>query len=270
MKRQRFYISLFILSMLMTLCSLHSQQLTNWWESHPLWVGYQATGNGRNPAISGIIDKNYIAQFISIPNPIIVEAGAYNGLDTVEMAHRWPGAIIHAFEPMPSAFNALNLNCVNLPNVRLYPFALSDKPGIQTLYISSGASDGSSSLLPPGSAMDVYHPDINFSQAIDVWSTTLDSWAAYENLSHIDFLWLDLQGVEPVVLQASPNIFKTVNIVFTEVNLAPTYEGAILYPEFKAWMESQGFITVREDIPWVDGGNVLFVKLSYLNKLLGY
>jgi len=35
-------------------------------------------------------------------NPVIIEAGAFNGSDTIKLAKKWPQATIHAFEPVPA------------------------------------------------------------------------------------------------------------------------------------------------------------------------
>jgi len=44
------------------------------------------------------------------------------------------------------------------------------------------------------------------------------------------------------------------------VNLKEMYEGVALYPEMRQWLEVQGFSVKREEIPWADSGNVLFVR----------
>lgn len=236
------------------------------WSKHPLWVGYAATADGRDPKLSGIIDKKFISQFLP-ENPVIVDAGAYDGSDTLEMARQWPTSTLYAFEAVPEIFNRLQSKCKDISNIFTYSLALSDKVGSQTLYISEGQGDGASSLLPPDSGMTNFHPDITFAKAIEVQSTTLDHWAASKNITTIDFLWFDLQGMEPVILKSSPNILKTIKVIFTEVSLRSTYQDSVLYPEYKKWLESEGFQVVREDLPWVDGGNVLFVRKSYLEQL---
>lgn len=254
-KIRKLTLFFFIIS---TICII-ADGATNPWSDHPLWVGYASKENGRTPSLSGVIDKNYIAQYL--PNDaIIVEAGAYNGNDTIEMAKLWSKSIIYAFEPMPYAYDLLKEKCKNQDNIHLSQAALSNKSGTQKFFLSSGASTGSSSLLPPDKAMNTFHSDISFSEFIDVKTFTLDDWAKSEKVSRVDFLWLDMQGMEPSMLKASPEILKTVKVIYTEVNLAPVYKGAILYPEYKKWLENEGFVLVREDLPWVDGGNALFVR----------
>ncbi len=68
---------------------------------------------------------------------------------------------------------------------------------MQKLYIISGKSIASSSLLPPTPAMKGIHNKLDFIESVDVPTMTLDSWADSPEISHIDLLWLDMQGMEP-------------------------------------------------------------------------
>jgi len=119
----------------------------------------------------GVVPKGYIKQFVP-PNPIVVEAGAHIGSDTVEMSRIWPKGTIHAFEPVPDLFGKLIENTSDLKNVRLYPCALSDRIGAAKMFVSRGSSDGSSSLLLPKEHL-LQHPTVYFQDAIEVPTTTL-------------------------------------------------------------------------------------------------
>lgn len=89
----------------------------------------------------------------------------------------------------------------------------------------------------------------------------LDEWAVQNNVDHIDFMWLDMQGAEMKMLQGAPQILKNVSVIYTEVNFYEVYAGCPTYPEYRAWLESQGFKVVYEDIKsWIDFGDVLFVR----------
>lgn len=235
------------------------------WETHPLWVGYDNAIPPRTEGLQGVITKEYIASFLP-KKPIIVEVGAHNGTDTCEMASLWPTSTIYAFEPLPNLYNEILKRIQQFKNVFVYPYALSDSNGSALFYISEGASDGSSSLLPPGDHLEL-HPEVLFEKTITVPTLTLDRWAEKNNITSVDALWLDMQGYEPAMLQASPSVLKTVKIIYTEVNICEVYKGAILYTDYKRWLEEQGFVVVREDLPWIDGGNVLFVRKDYLEQL---
>jgi len=71
-----------------------------------------------------------------------------------------------------------------------------------------------------------------------------------------------MQGHELAVLKASTELLKTVTAVYTEVSLKELYQGTPLYPVVRAWLEGEGFQVEREELAWVDAGNVLFVRRS--------
>lgn len=204
------------------------------------------------------ISKALIQKYLP-EGAIIIEAGAHVGIDTAEMAGLWPKAKIYAFEPVPNLFRELQARTKNFKNVACFSCALSNESGHATFYISSGTSDGSSSLLQPQEHLN-YHPTVLFNQAIEVQTLTLDDWAKKNGIHKADALWLDMQGSELDMLKASPQILKTVKVIHTEVSIIELYKGAPLYPEVRAWLESQGFKVACEYIPWKDAGNVLFVR----------
>lgn len=207
----------------------------------------------------GVISKEYIQKFLP-KNPFILEAGAHIGIDTMEMATFWPEATIFAFEPVPFLFKKLQLNNKDHKHVSCFSEALSNKTGTAVFYISSGSSDGSSSLLQPISHLSD-HPDVHFTQSTQVKTITLQEWAEKNNINHIDFMWLDMQGAELDMLKAAGTILDTVKVIYTEVSLKETYQNVPLYPEIKKWLEKKGFTVVREELPWQDMGNVLFVRI---------
>ena len=204
------------------------------------------------------VTKAELARYLP-EHPVIVEAGAHVGCDTEELARQWPDGLVYAFEPVPALFTELERRTCELPNVYRSRQALSDRNGRQIFHLSEGGSDGSSSLLMPDQHLEV-HPDVRFERSIDVEAVTLDRWAQDQAVRRVDFLWLDMQGMEAAVLRASPKVLAQVRAVHTEVSLIPVYAGTVLYPEFRAWMEEQGFTVAREILPYPDMGNVLFVR----------
>lgn len=203
------------------------------------------------------ITKLFIKQFLP-DSPVIVEAGAHIGRDTIKMANTWPNSTIHAFEPVPELFATLKLKTSDHANIFCYPFALSDTIGTETLYVSSGASTAASSLLKPKDYV-ISRPEVIFNP-IEVKTITLDYWAEQNNINHIDFMWLDMQGAELKALQAGLSILKTVKAIFIEASLTERFENNPLYDQVKNWIESQGFIAIQEDIPKHNKINIFFVK----------
>jgi FkbM family methyltransferase len=209
----------------------------------------------RNGRISKVTISRYLPR-----RAVIVDCGAHDGTDSVDMARRWPDAHIHAFEPVPEVFDRLKANASRHSNITCYPVAISDREGIQAMHISTGGSDGSSSLLAPAAHLED-HPTVLFETIREVHTSTFDAWAAQEGIDHVDLFWLDMQGAELVALRAAPRLLARARAVHSEVSVKNVYHGVPLYPQLREWMEGNGFRVVAEAIPsgW-DMGNVLFVR----------
>lgn len=198
----------------------------------------------------------------------IIEAGAFDGKDTLLLAQQFPEATIHTFEPVPDIFKLLTTNTQHIPNIRRYPYALSDHTGTAQFYVSEkpsrpGKPFQAGSLLKPKERLQ--WSDAVYKETIQVPTITLDEWATQNNISHIDFAWLDMQGLELNVLQASPRMLSTMQLIYTEVEFIEAYEGQYQYPEVKSWLESQGFTAIARDFtdqPDWFFGNVLFKRNS--------
>jgi 2-O-methyltransferase len=216
-----------------------------------------------------IIKKSQILPHLTqyLPdNPIVVEAGAFDGTDTRKISAHWPNGIIHAFEPVPDIFAILEQKTGHLPNVVRHHIALSDHDGSATLYVSEkpsrpGEPFQAGTLLKPKERLN--HSPITYPRTITVPTITLDTWAIQNQINHIDFMWLDLQGLALPVLKGGQQILKTVRALFIEVEFIEAYEGQAQYAEIRAWLDTQGFRAIAQDFidttSWIYG-NVLFVR----------
>jgi FkbM family methyltransferase len=206
-----------------------------------------------------------------LPSPTtIIEAGAFNGQDTLLLARQFPQATIHAFEPVPEIFELLTQNSAHMPNIKRHPYALSDHTGTAQFYVSEkpsrpGKPFQAGSLLKPKERLQ--WSDAVYTSTIQVPTITLDEWAAQNSITHIDFAWLDMQGLELNVLKASPRMLATMQLIYTEVEFIEAYEGQYQYPEVKAWLESNGFTAIARDFtdqPDWFFGNVLFRRHNFV------
>ena len=216
-----------------------------------------------------ILKKDKLLNFVKnhIPeNPIIVEAGAFNGADTKRLHTCWPAASIHAFEPVPEIFALLEQNTHNLQTIKCYQIALSDKTGHATFHLSENPA------LPdkPFPAGSLHAPkerlawsNAVYKKTITVPTITLDAWAQQHTINHIDFLWLDLQGHALAVLKAAPHILARTKVIYIEVEFIQAYCDTPLYEEVKTWLESHGFTLIAKDFTeqtsWFFG-NALFIQ----------
>lgn len=208
------------------------------------------------------IIQNWILENLK-QNPTIIEAGVCDGLDTDFFAKTFPKGRIYGFEPIPDLFNqALSLNKKH-SNVVLNELALGESTETKKIHVSDrfGKKWGSSSILKPKDHL-TYHKEITFNSELEIKTVNLDEWCETNNINQVDLMWLDLQGMEPLVIRSSPKIISNTTYIYSEVSLTETYENVMLYDKFKEYMLSIGFEVVFEDLPWQDAGNVLFQNIN--------
>lgn len=215
----------------------------------------------------GIIqhEEKYALPLISAlirDNPIILEAGAHYGIDTQKFAKMWPNSTIFSFEPNPHAFEKLVEATKKFSQVNPMNIALSNYNGEATLHVCYGSTgdddrfEGASSLLDASDGMKIHYqgPDVVVPCMI------LDDWCLQNSVDHIDFMWIDLEGMELQILKSSPKILKTVRVIFTETNFQEFRNGMTQYAELKQFLEANGFIMMchwyREGLQ----GNAIFLR----------
>ena len=207
------------------------------------------------------IELREIAPYLS-KSPVILEAGACDGADSVAFAQYWPDAVvIYAFEPVPELFARVEDHTQYLPQIRCYQIALSGRTGSATMYVSGDDGQGnrdSSSLLTPAEHL-VEYPNIKFDQSIVVPTMTIADWVRAEGIDRIEFMWLDMQGMELPALKAAGSILATTKAICMEVARKELYAGCALYDEIISWMRGQSFYPAIDRVTQ-SSGNILFVR----------
>lgn len=207
------------------------------------------------------ITLDEIARYLASTSPTIIEAGAFDGVDTLRFASRWPGGTVHAFEPVPELMVRVVAATKDCSNVHLHGLALVGDDSVDhvDLHVAqSGEPNASSSILEPGDHLSVF-PEVDLAGSVTVPATTLDAWADSEGIPSVDLLWLDLQGAELIVLSRGKNLLRSTRVVHLEVSRRPLYEGSATWPEVRGFMEAQGFQQVLARVPVVMG-NALFIR----------
>ncbi len=198
--------------------------------------------------------------------PVIVEAGSFIGKDTIHLAKGWPKGTIYAFEPDPRIFKTLASNTQQYKNIHASQLALSNKNGTASFWPSQNPRQPNmpsqaGSLLQPKERLK--WSNIIFNEPIQIDTITLATWAEQQHIEPIDFLWLDLQGYELPVMQASKELIKHIPLIYTEVHFVEAYTGQPHYTDLKSWLEQLGFELIGKDFadtPTWFFGNALFAK----------
>lgn len=206
-------------------------------------------------------DLEELTRYILRSDPVIVEAGAFDGKDTRAFAEHWPSGHVYAFEPLPLLAQRARANTNHLRNVTLIESALGVDESRQAYLYTFGADSeahGSSSILKPGDHLEVA-PEIKFGQRILVKALPLDEWHASVGSPAIDLMWLDLQGAELRVLAQGEKALAKTHTLHIEVSRRPLYEGGATFQEVKSFLLQRGFSLRATRMP-VRSGNAIFSR----------
>ncbi len=193
-------------------------------------------------------------------NPVIIEAGAHHGEDTLAMAKKWKKGRIYGFEANPASFEIAKKNTESIRNIEIFPCGLAATTGYHKFNVNS-REDGSSSLLD-----DNHLPEITWYQdvPISVFCVNLDEWAASHQIQKVDYIWLDIEGAEYQVLSSAPCILSTLSAISTEINFREFRKGMSQFSDLRTLLESYGFTLYKMwGIPnWQ--GTAVFIRNSLL------
>jgi FkbM family methyltransferase len=193
------------------------------------------------------------------PAPICFDVGAHRGETVQHLVEYFPAAVIHAFEPDPENFAALQIATKNLPQARLYPLALGDQPH-QSKLIKTHFSM-SNSLLPAAAALNsAAHKKIG---EVLINVTTLDHFCQENNIETIDLLKTDCQGFDLRVLKGAARLLseRRVQVIQCESVFISEYEGQGWFYEILQFLTEMGYAPVsfgdptrnaQHEIMWSD------------------
>jgi FkbM family methyltransferase len=203
---------------------------------------------------------------------IIFDIGSCEGEDSIRYSQTFPNSTIYAFEPLEKNFHSLNENLkkYNIKNVKSYNEALSDKEGCVDFFVSSGHPDylpktnewdygnKSSSIFEPKS----HQPNwMNFEKIKNIKSNTLYNFCKENNINNIDFIHMDVQGAEKLVLHGAGNYINNINMIWLEVSLVEFYKNQPLKNDILYFLKDNGFNVVK-DVCSHMGGDILVKKTN--------
>jgi FkbM family methyltransferase len=177
----------------------------------------------------------------------IIEAGARDCGETLDLAAAFPRARIITFECNPATLPACRANVRGYERIRLIEKAVSDRRGTITFFPTDpqrtvtkhpGGNPGASSLFR---AAPDYPHETYVQNEISVETTTLADVMEAEGLSRIDLLWMDVQGAELMALRGLGDKLATVGMVHLEVEFLPIYQGQPLFGEVHGFMRRNSF-----------------------------
>lgn len=230
--------------------------------------------------------SNYINQPVSIEKELnflfntdetitIFEIGACEGEDSVKYARLFPNATIYAFEPLPNNVKLIDNNFreYGLKNASYYNLALSSENGTATFYVSSGSpadaensdwdyGNKSSSLLPPAKHLETAN-FIHFDDKIEVETMTLKSFCSAKKIKQIDFIHMDVQGAELMVLEGAEDFISSIKAIWLEVSKVDLYKDQPLVDDVKKFMEDNNFVLIKDSLIGIQGDQLYISKQFY-------
>lgn len=145
--------------------------------------------------------------------------------ESIKYSRLFSNALIYAFEALPDNINLIRNNFINynVKNASYYNKAVSCKNGITDFYVSSGRPENavqsdwdygnkSSSLLQPEKHLQLAS-FIRFEKKIEVETITLKSFCNTNNIPSIDFIHMDVQGAELMVLEGAEDLISTIKVI---------------------------------------------------------
>lgn len=124
--------------------------------------------------------------------PVVFDVGANTGHWSQAVVEINPQSRVHAFEPMPDAYQGLAQHFTNQQRVHTVMKGLSSAPAALEMQVFNNASEHNSLHGRPDRLAD---------QTIQIELTTLDDYCAQHGIEHIHFLKVDTEGHEVAVLQ---------------------------------------------------------------------
>ena len=160
----------------------------------------------------------------------IWEIGSRDGQDAQAILRVFPLAKIQSFEPNPDTFKMVEEVSTNsFGKINAINLALSDSDGEITFHKIDTAStvttwtDGN----PGASSMFIASPDYEFEKyhqtPVTVKSFQAKTLIESEGFTTPDFIWMDVQGAEGLVIQGFGQYLPSVSFIYVELSLRPLY-----------------------------------------------
>jgi len=224
-----------------------------------------------------IFEKELLGYFDQRSKMTIFDIGACEGEDSIKYARMFPNARVYAFEPLPSNFDKMeaNIKKYNCPNISVEPLALSNVVGISNFFVSSGKPDKfkdnddwdfgnkSSSLLQPDKVKE-YHKWLSFNNEIAVKTGTINDYCVLNGIASIDFIHMDVQGAELLVLEGAQGILDKVKMIWLEVEAVSLYRNQPLKKDIEAFMQHHKFQKIYDGVDDI-AGDQLYVHSAFHN-----
>lgn len=195
----------------------------------------------------------------------VIDVGASRGQFAVVAAHRWPGARLICFEPLPGAAARLSRVLTSAPAAEVRTLALADAAHEANMHVAR--ADDSSSLLPIGARQVATFPGTDEVGVIAVRTARLDDELDITALERPVLLKIDVQGAELLVLRGATASLDHIDAVLVECSFVELYEGQPLASEVVGFLAAHGLVLFGSGMPTTDrNGSVVQIDLVFARE----
>lgn len=199
------------------------------------------------------------------------DIGSRDGVEATALHVAYPRALIHAFEPNPDTYSAVEAVAEKCSAIQSHNLALSDIDGECTFHKIdrektrtswADGNPGASSLFPASGKYDGIEKYVQ--EKITVPAATAKSLIEDNQVPPPDLVWMDVQGAELLVLRGFAGHLTSIKAIYVELSLQGIYSGQALAHEVVQYLE--------RDFCWVkvpNTGNWQFDALFVRRDLAG-
>jgi FkbM family methyltransferase len=171
----------------------------------------------------------------------VVDIGAFKGNTVAEYRKLLPSSRVYAYDPLPSSVEMLTERFKSDPHVHIYPFAVADKRGEQTIYLG-GAKGSHSSLYPRPSSGRRYYLS-NLRPDITVKTVDLDTHLHELGVGHVNIMKVDVHGAFPAIVRGAHKLLtgQKIDVIGIEVYFVEMYRRNPLFHEICTLLEGYAY-----------------------------
>jgi len=204
----------------------------------------------------------------------IFEIGSCEGEDSIKYARLFPNSKIYTFEPLPKNIERIKQNFLkyNISNAEIWNLAVSTDEGTAEFFVSEGKPENvdevdwdfgnkSSSLLPPDQHIKQIS-FIKFNEKILVKTISLDQFCRQQEVNLIDFIHMDVQGAELLVLKGAGKFLEKIKVIWLEVAKIALYKDQPLIGDVEQFMYDNGFYLAKSEVD-NNAGDQLYISKKF-------
>lgn len=183
----------------------------------------------------------------------VIHVGGHYGEEFMD--YRNSGIIDQVWiEPCENAFKIMQENIGNKNGVRLFNCACGEERGVSLMYVAPSNDGQSNSMLEPHLHLE-QHPSVVFTERELVQVIPLEELPI--KIQKYNFLAMDVQGAEGLVLLGARKLLPFIDYIYTEVNRDSVYKGNWLIEQVDEFLSN----FQRVETKWVGNwGDAFYIR----------